>query len=209
MTLEALPLDESFSIPSDTARLERASAALRENGYIVHVVDTVAEARDLVGTLLPTDQTIFTAASETLRIAGITADVDESGKYQSIRASAPTDDSDLYARVRLGANPDVVLGSVHAITEEGTLVVGSATGSQFAPYASGARRVIWVVGSQKIVTDLDAALRRIRTYSLPSENQRLQDLYGQSSFLGKFLVVEREAFPERATVVLVRETIGY
>ncbi|EFC81660.1 LUD domain-containing protein [Parafrankia sp. EUN1f] len=90
-----------------------------------------------------------------------------------------------------------------------SLVVGSASGSQFAPYASGARRAIWVVGAQKIVPDLETALRRLRTYSLPREHQRLADLYGQSSFIGRILILEREAFPDRGTVILVRETIGF
>ncbi|CAO5155127.1 LUD domain-containing protein [Frankia sp. AiPs1] len=210
MTVEAPPLDETFSLPAGTEQLDRAVAALQEHGYTVHVVDTVEQARELVGELLPTDgQSIFTASSETLRISGILADIDESGKYTSVRANAPAPSDDVYATIRLGASPDVVVGSVHAVTEDGSLVVGSASGSQFAPYASGARRAIWVVGSQKIVADVPTALRRIRTYSLPREFQRLTDLYNQPSFLGRFLILEREAFPDRGVVVLVRETIGF
>ncbi|MCK9925133.1 lactate utilization protein [Frankia sp. AgPm24] len=210
MTVEAPPLDETFSLPADTERLDRAVVALREHGYTVHVVDTVEQARELVGGLLPTDgQSIFTASSETLRVSGILADIDESGTYTSVRASAPPPGEDVYATIRLGATPDVVVGSVHAVTEDGALVVGSASGSQFAPYASGARRAIWVVGSQKIVADVPTALRRIRTYSLPREHQRLNDLYNQGSFLGRYLILEREAFPDRGVVVLIRETIGF
>lgn len=209
MTVEAPPLDETFAAAADEAAIDRATTALRENGYLVHVVDTAAQARELVAELLPTDQSVFTASSETLRLAGITADIDESGKYNSVRAAAPPPSEDVYATIRLGATPDVVVGSVHAITENGHLVVGSASGSQFAPYASGARRAIWVVGAQKVVGDLETALRRIRTYSLPREHQRLADLYGQSSFIGRILILEREAFPERGTVILVRETIGF
>ncbi|MCM3884355.1 LUD domain-containing protein [Frankia sp. R82] len=210
MTVEAPPLDETFSLPAGTEQLDRAVAALQEHGYTVYVVDTVEQARELLGDLLPTDgQSIFTASSETLRISGILADIDESGKYTSVRSNAPAPGDDVYATIRLGASPDVVVGSVHAVTEDGSLVVGSASGSQFAPYASGARRAIWVVGSQKIVADLPTALRRIRTYSLPREYQRLTDLYNQPSFLGRFLILEREAFPDRGVVVLVRETIGF
>ncbi|KPM51818.1 hypothetical protein ACG83_34040 [Frankia sp. R43] len=209
MTIEAPALDEAFAAVAAESSIGRAATALRENAFAVHVVDTVEQARALVAEILPTDQSVFTASSETLRESGIQADIDESGKYQSVRAAAPAPGTDVYATIRLGATPDVVVGSVHAVTEGGHLVVGSASGSQFAPYASGARRAIWVVGAQKIVPDLETALRRLRTYSLPREHRRLADLYGQSSFIGRILILEREAFPDRGTVILVRETIGF
>ncbi|SDJ19220.1 LUD domain-containing protein [Nonomuraea jiangxiensis] len=104
----------------------------------------------------------------------------------------------MQAVVRLGATAEYVVGSVHAVTEEGHLVIASASGSQLAPYASGARKVVWVAGAQKVVPDLETALRRVRSYSLPREHRRLQES-GQSSFIGKILIVEREALPERAT----------
>jgi hypothetical protein len=202
-------LDESFATPVDAARLDRAAQALRDNGYTVHVVATAAEARTLVTSLVPRDQSVFTATSETLRLSGIAADLDESGDFRSVRAAAGEPSGDVYDQIRLGAVPDVVVGSVHAVTEQGQLVVGSASGSQLAPYASGARKAIWVVGAQKIVPDLETGIRRIRTHSLPREHERLQRLYGQSSFLGRILILEREAFPDRGTVVLIREAIGF
>jgi acetolactate synthase regulatory subunit len=209
MNTTAPALDETFSTPADPVRLERAADALRERGFVVHLVETAADARKAVLDLVPRDRTVFTATSETLRIAGIAADIDESGDFRSVRALAGDTGEDVYARIRLGATPDVVVGSVHAVTEDGLLVVGSASGSQFAPYASGARKAIWVVGSQKVVPDLDSALRRLRTYSLPKEWRRLREAYGQASFLGKILIIEREALPERGVVVLVREEIGF
>jgi len=208
MTVQATALDESFAVPADEARLTRAASALRGNGFVVHVVDTAAEARRLVTDLLPRDETVFTATSETLRLSGIAADIDESGEFRSVRREAGDLGGDVYDTIRLGATPDVVVGSVHAVTEDGRLVVASASGSQFAPYASGARRAIWVVGAQKVVPDLDTALRRLRGYSLPKEHERLAK-YGQGSFIGRILILEREAFPDRGTVVLIREAIGF
>ncbi|WP_203923613.1 LUD domain-containing protein [Rugosimonospora africana] len=204
-----MSIDERFGVSAGGAQLDRAAEALRANGYTVHVMDSAAEARKLVAALVPRDQSVFTASSETLRLSGIAADLDESGDFQSVRAKAGDLSGDVYDQIRLGALPDIVVGSVHAVTEEGHLVVGSATGSQFAPYASGARKAVWVVGAQKVVPDLETALSRIRSYSLPKEHQRIHDLSGQSSFLGRILILEREAFPDRGTVVLVRETIGF
>jgi acyl-CoA hydrolase len=209
VTEQPPPVDEAFAAPASAAQLDSAATALREHGYIVHLVDTVAEARKLVADLLPRDQAIFTALSETLRLSGIASDIDESGDFTSVRQQTGDLGSDVYAIIRQGATPDVIVGSVHAVTEDGSLIVGSASGSQLAPYASGARRVIWVVGAQKVVPDLETGLRRVRSYSLPKEWRRLSDINGQTSFIGKILILEREGFPERGTVILVRETVGF
>lgn len=203
------PLDESFAAPADEERLERAAEALRGNGYTVHVTDTAAHARKLVLDLLPRDQGIFTATSETLRLSGISAGIDDSGDFRSVRREAGDPGPDIHAQIRVGATPDVVVGSVHAVTEAGQLIVGSASGSQLAPYASGAKRAVWVVGAQKVVPEVATGLRRVYTYSLPMEWRRINERYGQTSFIGKVLILEREAIPGRGTVVLVREPIGF
>ncbi|MBB5874149.1 hypothetical protein F4553_007583 [Allocatelliglobosispora scoriae] len=201
--------DESFAAPADAGQVDRAAGALQENGFTVHVVDTAEQARDLVLGLLPTDQAVFTALSQTLRSVGIASAVDESGSFVSVRRLAgQLADDDLDGKLRLGATPDVVVGSVHAVTEDGRLVVASASGSQLGPYSAGARKAVWVVGAQKVVSDLDTALRRVRTYSLPLERRTWQ-AQGGDSFIGKILIVEREFLPGRGTVVLVREPIGH
>ncbi|MEO3861089.1 LUD domain-containing protein [Acrocarpospora sp. B8E8] len=204
--MEAPPLDEAFAVPAAEDQLERAAKGLRERGYAVHVVDGPEDARALVSTLVPADKEVFTASSETLRTAGIAADLDESGRFRSVRAQLA--ELDIAAQIRMGATPDVVVGSVHAVTEDGIMVAASASGSQLASYAAGARQAIWVVGAQKVVTDLDTALRRIRTYSLPREWVRIQEVYGQPSFLGKILIFERE-MPDRGTAILIRSEIGF
>jgi hypothetical protein len=207
--IEALPVDESFAVPATEEQLRRAAKGLTERGYTTHLVDTADQARALVRQLLPRDRAVLTAASETLRLSGILADVDESGEFRSVRAElAEVDPADIRTQIRMGAAPDVVVGSVHAVTEDGVLVAASASGSQLAPYAAGAERVIWVVGAQKVVADLDTALRRVRSYSLPLEHARWR-AKGFESFIGKLLILEREYAPDRATVVLVREEIGF
>ncbi|GLX93442.1 hypothetical protein Hesp01_13920 [Herbidospora sp. NBRC 101105] len=200
--------DSTFALPADETTLQRAAGALKANGFDVHVVDTLVEARDLVRGLLPRDQPIFTATSETLRVSGLAADIDESGGYVSVRASAgPLDD--VRDRIRLGATPEVVVGSVHAVTEDGRLLTASASGSQLAPYGSGARTAVWVVGSQKIVPDVETGLRRLREHSLVLEGRRLRELVGQESFISRILIIENEFMPGRSVVVLVRETAGF
>ncbi len=209
MTAETPPLDETFGLPAADDQLTRAAKALGERNYSAHIVDTVGDALELVKELLPRDKEIFTAISETLRHSGIAAAVDESGGFRSVRQRLAEIEGDVETQIKLGAAPDVVVGSVHAVTEDGVMVAVSASGSQLASYAAGARRAVWVVGAQKVVPDLDAALRRVRTYSLPREYARMQEQLGMASYIGKILIMERETFPDRGTVVLVREPIGF
>jgi len=98
---------------------------------------------------------------------------------------------------------------VHAVTEQGQVIVASMTGGQVGPYASGAGTVIWVVGAQKIVRDLEEGLRRIREYSYPLEDARAREAYGIASGINKVLIVNREVVPGRITVILVKEKLGF
>src|SRR5258706_80597 len=110
---------------------------------------------------------------------------------------------------RLTASPDVMLGSVHAVTETGSLVAASMGGSQLGLYVSGAGRVILVVGTQKIVSDLDEAMSRVYDYAFPLEDARAQAEYGIHSAVNKVLIINREITPGRITVVLVDEVLGF
>ena len=209
MTVQVLTGDQAFAAAATEAQLARAAAALTERNLAVHVVDTVADARRLVRELLPRDKEIFTANGITLRESGIAEDIDSSGEFRSLRARLPELKSDMRAQISAGAAPDVVVGSVHAVTEDGLMLAASASGSQLGPYGAGAERAFWVVGAQKVVPDLETALHRIRTYCLPREAERLRSTVGMDSFIGKILIIEREAFPGRGTVILTREPIGF
>jgi hypothetical protein len=213
MTIEAsaaaLPVDDTFAEPAGHEAISRAAKGLAERNYTTHVVDTVADARALVRDLLPRDKAIFTANSESVRLSGLGADIDEGGEFVSVRAKlAGVDPADIRAQITVGATPDVILGSVHAITEDGLLVVTSFSGSQLGPYSAGAEKVIYLVGAQKVVPDLDTALRRVRTHSLPIVRNAMRER-GMDSFMGKTLILEREFLDDRATVVLTREAIGF
>ena len=111
---------------------------------------------------------------------------------------------------KLGTAPDWTIGSVQAVTEDGQVVMASNSGSQLPAYAYGAGRVIWVVGVQKIVANLDEALKRIYEYVLPLESERVKVAYGMDkSNVSKLLVINKEIAPERMTVILVKEKLGF
>src|SRR6202011_4742274 len=108
----------------------------------------------------------------------------------------------------IGGQPDYALGSVHAVTREGALVIASASGSQLASYAWGATAVIFVVGAQKLVPTLEAARERIFNHSLKLEDARAIAVYGQNSSVGKILEIHQE-LPGRIHVVLIRQLVGF
>jgi len=154
---------------------------------------------------------VFTGASETLRLSGIEADINASGRYQAVRPRVLAMDRATQAdEIRqLTASPDVVMGSVAAVTETGSLVVASASGSQLPAYSGGAARAIWIVGAQKVVPDLSTALRRVEEHSLPLESARAQVAYGMPSAINRLLILNAEYLPGRGTVLLLREAIGF
>ena len=206
-----LPIDYGFSKPASEEQIQRAASALRAHNITVEVVDTPAAARAYVNSILPKDQTIFTASSETVRLSGLDEDINKFGSYKSIRQQlSKLDPKTQRAEMRrLAATPDVVVGSVHAVTEDGHLVIGSATGSQLGPYSAGAGKVIWVVGAQKVVPDLETGMRRLKEYSYPKEDIRARVAYGSPSALAKILIVNADWPAGRSTVVLIREPIGF
>jgi hypothetical protein len=201
----------AFADPAPAQSLEHAAAALTAHGFAVEILDDAATARERVKDLIPGGAIVLTGASETLRLSGIDADINASGRYASVRARGMTLDraKDADEIRRLLASPDVAVGSVNAVTESGALVIASASGSQLPGYAGGAAHAIWVVGAQKVVPDLSTALRRIEDYVLPLESARVQVAYGGPSAVNRVLILNAEPHPGRGTVLLLREAIGY
>jgi LUD domain len=201
----------SFTDPAPAGRLERAAAALTAHGFAVEILQDAAAARARIKELIPEGASVFTGASETLRLSGIDADINSSGRYDAIRSRGTAMDRATQRNEiwQLLSAPDVIVGSVAAVTETGSLVAASASGSQLPGYAGAAARVIWVVGAQKVVADVPTALRRAEEHCLPLENDRALKAYGQPSALNRVLILNAEPEAGRATVLLLREAIGF
>ena len=200
-----------FTEPAPAERMERTAAALTAGNFAVEILDDAAAARTRVQDLIPEGASVFTGASETLRLSGIDEDINGSGRYESVKArGSAMDRATQMAEIwRLIACPDVIVGSVHAVTETGSLVAASASGSQLPGYAGAAAHAIWVVGAQKVVPDLSTALRRVEDHCLPLENERAMAVYGVPSALTRLLILNAEPHPGRGTVLLLREAIGF
>ena len=201
---------DPYTTPADERTLSDTIVALEQHGFGVEVVDDLDRARDVVLARIPHGAAVMTNTSVTLQESGIDEAINSSGNYDSVRNRMMQLDfaTQKQELKRVAGQPDYSLGSVHAVTRDGILVVASASGSQLAQYAFGAANVIFVVGTQKLVPDLDAALERIVRHSLPLEDARALAAYGMNSRVGKVLEIRQED-PGRIHVVFVRQFVGF
>jgi hypothetical protein len=164
-----------------------------------------------VRSLLPIGAEVFNNTSRTLEAIGIAEDIEGSGLYQPLRPRLYQMDREMQGREmrRLAAAPDFVVGSAHAVTQEGSLLIASASGSQLGPLVSGAGHVILVIGGQKIVPDVGSGLRRIHDYCFPLEDRRAREAYGVPSGVNNILIINKVVMPSRVTAILVREPLGF
>jgi hypothetical protein len=199
-----------YSAPASEAELDSLAANLRDRNFEVLVVDSAAEAKAAVMERIPVGAQVHSGKSKTLEDAGVFEELMESDRYDFIRRrTLKMDRTTQGDEIRkLSAAPDIMLGSVQAITAAGQLLFASASGSQIGPIASGAGKLILVIGSQKIVPDLDSALRRIHEYVMPYEDARLREQIGLGTKLTRVLITEQDFRPGRTTIVLVKKPIG-
>ena len=204
-------MNADYSTIATEVQIERAVKTLEANNIHVLVAETGADAKRMALELIPPEAEVFTANSVTLKTLGITDELDQSGRFNSVRARLKNMDPKTQNREmqKMGATPDYMIGSIHAVTEAGQVLIASKTGSQLAGYASAAAHVIWVVGTQKIVPTLEDGMHRLEEYTLPLENARSQKAYGIDSSINKLLIVNREFTAGRTTMILVKENVGY
>ena len=202
------------SLPSKVI-VEKTAAALKANGFDVVVVANGEEAKKKALEFIPTKSEVFTMSSITVDSIGLGAVLNESGNYDSVRTKLGAMNAATQGREmrKLGAGPDFSVGSVHAVTEDGTLLIASLTGSQLPAYAYGAQTAVFVVSTKKIVPTLDDAWKRLYEHVLPQESARARKAYGLpesfNSYPAKVLVMNREIQPGRVKVILMNEDAGF
>jgi acyl-CoA hydrolase len=208
MSTTATP--DRFTALPDEPVLAVTVTALEEHGFSVDVVDDLDAARQAVLARIPHGASVLTNTSVTLAGTGIAAAINDGGPYDSVRNTMLALDVATQAQQikAIRGQPDYAVGSVHAITRDGTLVIASASGSQLASYAWGAANVIFVAGAQKLVPTLAAAHDRIYQHSLVLEDARAIAAYGQHSSVGKILEIHQE-LPGRIHIVLIRQAVGF
>ena len=204
------PNREFEKLASDE-QIERTRKALEANGIHALLARNGEEAKQMFFELVPDGSEVFLGASVTLEQLGIKDIIDKSGRFDSVRPKIFAMNRETQGREirKLGGAPDYAAGSVHAVTEDGQVMIASKTGSQIGAYASGAGKVIWVVGAQKLVKDLGEGVRRIYEYCVPREEVHMQELYHTGTAPNKILIVNGEFRPDRTTMIIVKEDLGF
>jgi L-lactate utilization protein LutB len=200
-----------YKMIANADSISKTVAALKENGIDAMVVEDGASAKAKVLEIIPEGAEVMTMTSVTNDTIGVTQELNESGKYKPVRAKLYNESTPESEARKIGAAADYVTGSVHAVTEDGKVVIASNTGSQLPAYAYAGGHVVWVVGAQKIVPTLDEALKRIYDYVLPLESVRANKAYHitTGSFVSKLLIIHREVNPKRLHLIFVKEALGF
>ena len=200
-----------FSQLASEQQLSAVAAAMGRNGMTATLVGSGEEARDAVRSALPIGAEVYNNTSRTLEVIGVAEDVERSGLYQPLRPRLYQMDREMQGREmrQLAAAPDWVVGSVHAVTKDGSLLLASASGSQLGPIVSGAGHVVLVIGGQKVVPDLEAGLRRLYEYCFPLEDLRARQAYGVPSGVNNVLIINKVMAPGRITAILVNKSLGF
>jgi len=206
-----MKLNKDFGQLATDESINKTKDALIKNGIEVLVVENGAEAKEKVLQMVPVGAEIMNMSSVTVDYIGLAKEINESEKYNSVRNQFAKMDAKTQGQEmkKLGAAPEWVVGSVHAVTEDGKVIVVSATGSQLPAYVYGSSHVVWIVGSQKIVKDLEEGMKRVNEYVFPLENARAQKAYGASSSINKILIFNKEGTAGRITMIIVREKLGF
>jgi hypothetical protein len=192
-------------------QIEITKIALEKNGITVFVVENGEQAKEKALELIPQGSEVMNMSSVTVDSIGLGKEINESGKYKSVRGMFAKMDKATQGleMQKLGAAPEWSVGSVHAVTEDGKVIVVSATGSQLPSYAYGSPHVLWIVGAQKIVKDQEEGMKRIQDYVFPLENERAMKAYGMGSVIAKVLVINKEVSKDRIKMILVKEKLGF
>jgi L-lactate utilization protein LutC len=203
-------MDNWIKLPNKEI-VKKIVEVLKKNNVDAYFVETEEEATQKALDLIPENARVLASQSQTLEKIGLTDLIDNSGKFISVRKEYMAFDREKEAdKIRISrSTPDMIVGSVHAVTEKGEVMIASNMGSQLAAYVYGAKKVIWVVGTQKIVKNLDMGFERIYKHSLPLESERLKKMYGIESNVSKILIYNKESLPNRITVIFVNQVLGY
>ncbi len=195
----------------EQAIIDKTMAGLQERNFDPVLVPDGGSALEKLKQMIPAGAEVMTGDSTTLKEIGFTNLLVsnkhpwQNWKDRILPEKDPEKEHDLR---QASTTAEYFISSVEAITESGQVLGADASGSRQGGYVYGAKNVIWVVGVNKIVSNLDMAFQRLYEHCLPLEDARMKSMGIPGAFIGKVVVYEREFFPHRISTILVREKLG-
>lgn len=205
---------KKFDALVDEQSIKKATENLKKHNIETIVVNTGKEAHDKVLELIPKGVSVMNGSSRTLEQVGFiehlkTGDHGWDNQHETILTEKdPSKQADLRKQALLA---DYYLGSVHAVTEEGEFIVASNTGSQLPHIVFSSANLIFIVGIQKIVSNLSEAFERLNKYVVPLEDENMKQKYGVNTQVNKIVVFKNEnpTMGRKVTMILVKEKLGF
>lgn len=199
-------------VSSDVISLAKEN--LIKNGFLVEVVNSGAEALEKIKSMIPAGASVMNGSSTTLNQIGF-VDYLKVGNHgwDNIHANilAETDQEKQAKLRRESVLSDFYLGSAHAISQTGEILIASATGSQLPHLVYTSQNIILVVSTKKIAKDLNDAMNRIQEYVVPMEDDRMKSVGYGGTVYSKLLVLKSEPamMGRKVTILFVEEDLGF
>ena len=201
-----------------------AVADLERNNISAALCSSRDEARDIVLSLIPTGGTVGYGDSITIRQLDILKAL-RAGDYRLLDVALAIDSEKKQDLREKALTADVFISGVNALTRDGKLVNMDSVGNRVAPTLFGPKRVILVLGINKLVADLAEAFTRIRDWAAPrnaarypewglpcAESGICSDCNHENRICNKTVIIERqcdnERYPRVLSVVIVEEELG-
>lgn len=193
---------------------------LNSKGYEGIYAESSEEARKIVSEMLTEGATVALGGSVTLNETGIFEDI-TSGKYQYIDRYKQPNFAAMCEKYREGFYADFFVTSSNAVTKEGEIVNMDCTGNRTGCIAFGPKKVIIVIGANKIVEDIAEGCKRAKKIAIMNakrikhatpckEDGICHDCTSPSRLCNITSIVHHcYKFPKRIAVVVVPEELGY
>lgn len=194
--------------------INKTITALQANGMEALVVQNGTEALEKIKELIPAGASVMNGASKSLEQIGFIdyLKLDNHG-WNNLHAGilAEKDPAKQQILRKQATSADYYLGSVHALTQEGELIIASNTGSQLPNIVFNSPNLIFVVGIQKIVPTLADGMKRLEEYVVPLENKNMQEKYGINTMVSKIVIFKKENLKmgRKVRIILINEPLGF
>ena len=207
-------MTSTFNTLVSQESINQTLQSLLTNGFQPELVENKFDALERIKELIPKGASIHNGGSTTLQEIGyIDYLKSNTHGWNNLHANI-LDESDPEKQSilrRESAFSDYYLGSVHALSETGEMVIASNTGSQLPHLVFTSPNIILVVGTQKITPTLEKAIRRLEEYVVPLEDDRAMNAYKMHTMNTQTLIMHKEnpMMGRNVKVILVKESLGF